>query len=181
MSVIFFIQTFSHIFFLKNTKGVFINHVDTCAKLFHCPNAFYRIEVDLINRIAHSARPLIMWIQKSTNRHCPCRKFWRHVWELFCIFQSNLFRCSSIRVRTDAKPKKKPINFMRIIYKIFQLILVNDLAYFKINLRLFVQNKKVQIYFSNFELSIQHKFQFLHNRSLWVKPFPWYCKKKLIN
>ena len=54
MSVIFFIQTFSHIFFLKNTKGVFINHVDTCAKLFHCPNAFYRIEVELINKIAHS-------------------------------------------------------------------------------------------------------------------------------
>ena len=35
LSVIFFIQTFSNFSFFRITKGVFIDYVDTFAKLFH--------------------------------------------------------------------------------------------------------------------------------------------------
>ena len=34
MSTIFFVQTFSHFFFLLNAKGVFINYVDLFLDLF---------------------------------------------------------------------------------------------------------------------------------------------------
>ena len=39
----FFYTDFLNFFFLRNKKGVLINHVDTLLKAFDCPNPFYRI------------------------------------------------------------------------------------------------------------------------------------------
>ena len=55
MSVNFFCTDFYTLFLLRNTMGAFINYVDVFLDLFVPLFPLYRIEVALINRIAHGA------------------------------------------------------------------------------------------------------------------------------
>ena len=55
MSVIFFCTDFFTLFLLRNTMGAFINYVDVFLDLFVPLFPLYRIEVALINKIAHGA------------------------------------------------------------------------------------------------------------------------------
>ena len=55
MSIIFFCTDFFMFFLLRNTKGVFINHVFVFLALFIPLFPLYRIEVALLNEIADSA------------------------------------------------------------------------------------------------------------------------------
>ena len=55
VSVIFFCADFYTLFLLRNTMGAFINYVDVFLDLFVPLFPLYRIEVALINKIAHCA------------------------------------------------------------------------------------------------------------------------------
>ena len=55
MRLIFFWTDFFTFLFLRNTKGVLINHVDTFLDIFVPQFSHYRIEVALIYKIAHCA------------------------------------------------------------------------------------------------------------------------------
>ena len=53
MSVIFFCTDFFTLFLLRNTMGAYINYVDVFLDLFVPLFPLYRIEVVLIDKIAH--------------------------------------------------------------------------------------------------------------------------------